>query len=109
MASLSAAIARLATVSTSAARAAKRWIMLLLEHSADGGRSGSAATGRAVAQEFLDALAGVDFGGIDVAFAIQAHLMGPVEFARRAAAVPEATEFFQIASIQNVDRHVGVV
>ena len=32
-----------------------------------------------------------------------------MEFARRTAAVPEAPEFLQIASIQNVDRHVGVV
>ena len=36
----------------------------------------------AIAEEFLNAFAGVDFGGIDVAFAVEADLMQPVEIAR---------------------------
>src|SRR6185503_2038718 len=82
---------------------------LIAEHAANGCRSGSAATGGAIAEKLLDALASVDFGGVDIALATPAHLMSPVEFARRAAAVAEPPEFFEIASIQNINRHVGVV
>ena len=48
--------------------------------------SGSAAAVAAVPQEFLDALAGVDFSRVDVAARVDAHLMEPVELASLAPA-----------------------
>jgi len=44
--------------------------LLLRNRSAHRGRSGAAATEAAIADEFLDALAGIDFRRIDVAFAV---------------------------------------
>src|SRR5579862_4065087 len=70
IASLSAAIAKPLKVNTSAPSAtiALGWVILFLEHPAYGSRSSSAAARCAVAQKFLDALARIDFRGIDIAF-----------------------------------------
>lgn len=61
-------------------------------HSAHGGGAGSAARFAAVADELLDALAGVHFRRVDVAVAIHAHLMQPVEFADHAAAASQPAQ-----------------
>src|ERR1700712_2206577 len=51
----------------------------LFHHAADRGRARAAARSRAIAQEFLDALSGIDFRRVNVALAIQADLVEPVE------------------------------
>ena len=72
-------------------------------------RSGAAATIFTVADELLDAFSCVDFAGVDVAFAVHADLMHPVEIAGHSPAVSQATELLQIAAIQDVDRLVGEI
>ena len=51
-------------------------------------RSGSAAAVLPVTKKLLDPFAGVDFSGVEVTLAVQAHLVQPVEFSRHAAAAP---------------------
>jgi len=58
-------------------------------HGADGGVAGSAAAERAVAEEFLDALGGIDFGGVDVALAVDTYLVQIVELTGVAALAAE--------------------
>src|ERR1035437_754241 len=84
-------------------------MLLGVHHSTYGGKSGSAARVAAVADELLNALTSIDFRGVDVAFAVHAHLMQPMEFAGHAAASSEPAQLLQIAPVQDVDGHVGVV
>src|ERR1700721_2745661 len=65
-------------------------------------RSGSAAAVFPVAQKPLDSFPGVDFRGINVALAVQAHLVQPVEFSRHPAAAPEPAQLLQVGSVQDI-------
>ena len=72
-------------------------------------RPGSAATRAALADELLYALRGIDFRGVEVALAIHAHLMQPVKITGHPAIASEPAEFLEIAPVQNVNSHVGIV
>src|SRR4051794_3634481 len=88
-----------------------RWAGLLfaIQGAAHGGRSCSAAPIGSIAQKLLDSFSGIDLAGIDVPLAVQAYLVDPVKLACHPAAAPEAAELLQIASVQQVDGHVGVI
>ena len=65
--------------------------LLLSGHgTAHNSRPGSAAAVLPEAKKFLDSFAGIDFRGVDVALAVQAHLVKPVKFSRHPAAAPES-------------------
>src|ERR1700733_4723516 len=81
----------------------------LRRFAADDRRSGAAATSVTVANELLDAFSGVDLGGVDIAFAVQADLMQPVEIAGHPARASETAELFETAAIEDVDGLVGVI
>src|SRR3954470_17885055 len=53
--------------------------------------------------EFLDALSGIDLGGIDVALGIDRHGVNPVELAGVAAVVPEAAGHAAVLALQHAD------
>src|SRR6185369_16079127 len=84
-------------------------LLLHGSHSAHGNRSGSAAAGHPIAEELLNPFRGIDFPCVDVSFAVNAHLMKVVEFSSVSATASEPAQFLQIASVQDVDGHVGVV
>src|SRR5436309_6345350 len=81
----------------------------LSQHAADRRPAGAAATLLAVADELLQALSGIDFGGVDIPSRIEADLVQPVELASLAPAPPDPAELFERVALQHVDRHVGVV
>src|ERR1700722_2543571 len=53
--------------------------------------------------EFLDALSGIDLGGIDVAFGIDRHRMDPVKLPGVAAVVSETADDGPILAVQDSD------
>src|SRR3984957_5352963 len=55
------------------------------------------------APEFLDALSGIDLGGIDVAFGIDRHRMDPVKLPGVAAVVSETADDGPILAVQDPD------
>src|ERR1700748_2069959 len=62
-----------------------------------------------VARKLLDPFSGIALAGIDVALAVQAHLVDPVKFPCHPAAAPEPAQLLQIASVQQVDGHICVI
>src|ERR1700680_57149 len=84
-------------------------VLIRGHHSAHGGRSGAAAAVPAIAEKLLDPFCGIDFPCINVALAVHAHLMQVVEVSRHPASAAEPAQLLQIASVQDVDGHVGVV
>src|SRR5882757_9904536 len=53
--------------------------------------------------ELLDALSGVDFGGIDVALRIDRHGVNPVELAGVAAVMAEGADHAAVVPLQHAD------
>src|ERR1700679_585841 len=72
-------------------------------------RAGPTAPVPAITLEFLDALPGIDFPGVEVALAVLAYLMDPVEISCRPAAAPQAAQLLEVGAVENVDGHVGVI
>src|SRR5581483_367311 len=58
-------------------------------HSADRGRSGSAALALAIAEELLDSFRSIDFPGVNVPSAIHTYLMQVMKFSSRPATAAE--------------------
>jgi hypothetical protein len=84
-------------------------VLIRSQHSAHGRRSRAATPDPTIAEELLDPFCGIDFPCIDVALAVHAHLVQLVEVSRHPATASEPAQLLQIASVQDVDCHVGVV
>ncbi len=61
------------------------------------------------AEEFLHPLGGIDFRRIDVAARVDADIVQPVELAQLHAAASYAAQLLQVAAVEDVDGHVGIV
>src|SRR5581483_5307811 len=81
----------------------------LRRFAANVGSASAATAARAVTHELLHAFSGVDLAGIDVALAVQAHLMQPVEIAGHPPAMSEPAKLLELVAAHDVDRLVGVV
>lgn len=83
--------------------------LVAVDYPAHRRQSGAAAPLCAVTDELLDSLCGVHFPCIDVAAAINTHLMQVVKFAGHPSAASQPAQLLEVISIQDVDCHVGVV
>src|SRR5579863_2658008 len=90
-------------------RLAARPLFAFRRFAADRGCAAAATAVRAVPHELLHALSGIDFAGIDVALAVEADLMQPVEIAGHPSAMAEPPELLEFVAAQDVDGLVGVV
>jgi len=82
---------------------------LIPGYSAHSGRSGPTTPRRAEPEKLLYPFRRIHLSRVNVAFAVHAHLMQIVELASPPPTPSELTKLLQIASVQNVDGHIGVV
>src|SRR5262245_38037188 len=78
----------------------------LLEVFSDLRIAGSAATSASVRQEFLGTTGAIDLADVDVALRVDAERVRPVKGARLPAARPDASQFGEVVTIEDVDREI---
>src|SRR3569832_1993057 len=93
-----------------AAPGSAAWRLFPLRRLAADGRGARTATAiRAVTHEFLYALSGIDFAGIDIALAVEADLVQPVKITGHPSAMSEPAELLQFFPAHDVDCLVGFI